>query len=206
MTCPTVFDAFDKKTKARVKDLCTRYDPGGARSSDAFGYDSIGALIAFAHGCPNNAPRLLHSCGHSSWIPLFPGRVTSPSIEAFGDRHPPAGLRKRLLLMGQKGLAGSAFLDTSHTDDRAVIAVLAASSRGPRTLEAIAGKSGLTLPETETIRKAATDWGWMKDGRLTDGGQRQLTAVRKIRPAKVPLPRPDEMPYFPTQLREPREV
>lgn len=206
VTCPTVFDAFDEETRARVEDLCTRYDPGGARSSNAFGYESIGALIAFAHGCPNNAPRLLHGTNRHGWVPLFPNRVTSASVGAFGDRRPPASLRERLRRMGQRVLARSAFLDASHADGRAVVAVLAASSRGPRTLEAVAGRSGLTLPEVETIRTATTDWGWMKDGRLTDAGQRQLAAARKDRPPIVPLPSVGETSYFPTQLREPREV
>ena len=204
--CPTVFDAFDEETRVRVEDLCTRYDPGGARSSNAFGYDSIGALIAFAHGCPNNAPRFLHAINGRGWIPLFPNRVTSASAEAFGDRRPLASLRERLQRMGQLGLARSELLDTSHTDGRAVVAVLAASCRGPRTLEAVAGKSGLTLPEVETISTAVMTWGWLKDGRLTDAGQRQLAAARKARSPKNPLPITSETPYFPTQLREPRDV
>ena len=205
-SCPTVFNAFDEATRVRVEELCIRYDPGGARSSDAFGYDSIGALIAFAHGCPNNAPRLLHGTNRLGWIPLFPNRVTSASAEAFGDRRPLASLRERLRRMGQPVLARSALLDASHTDGRAVVAVLAASCRGPRTLEAVAGRSGLTLPEVEAIRAAAIDWGWMKDGRLTDVGQRQLAAARKVRSPKVPLPIAGDTPYFPTQLREPREI
>ncbi len=49
--CPTVFDAFGSDMTAKVKELCIRYNPDGSRLRDAFGYGSVGALIAFAHFC-----------------------------------------------------------------------------------------------------------------------------------------------------------
>lgn len=58
MGCPTFWNTFSGARRAEVLDLCKRYPPGHRHP---YGFSNGGALIAFAHGMPNNAPPILHS-------------------------------------------------------------------------------------------------------------------------------------------------
>jgi hypothetical protein len=51
--CPTIYTAF---TDTEVVELCSKYSPVPESVMPPTGYDEGGALIAFAHGVPNNAP------------------------------------------------------------------------------------------------------------------------------------------------------
>ncbi len=205
-TCPTVFDAFDTETTDRIKALCRTYDPGKRPRKDAFGFGSTGALIAFAHGCPNNVPRLLWQVGQRGWTPLFPSRITAGISHEFGDRWGTETLAKRLGRMRQHRLARSNWLVRAGSEGRLVVAVLAASSHGPRQLEVLARRTGLTIMEVEKVVRAVNRWGWLHEGRLTDSGHQQLAAVRSAYGRQKPLPSENTEPYFPFLLRAPRHV
>lgn len=93
--CPTIESEFDSLAVDRIRSLCIRYDPIDHKPVEALGFGGAGALIAFAHGCPNNAPRILHKKStrkSTRWKPLFPARVTASTRALFGDRRDDATL------------------------------------------------------------------------------------------------------------------
>src|SRR5207245_1143837 len=149
---------FDASNGAKVKSLCTRYDPVDRDPVESLGYGGAGALIAFAHGCPNNAPRILHraGCWRRRWTPLFPARVTSSVRELFGDKRDTATLAHRLARLGERRLAEGAWLRRSRREGRLIITFLAAVRRGPRRDDTIARRTGLTLPEVAALVEQVT--------------------------------------------------
>jgi hypothetical protein len=50
--CPTIETVFDPVRAKRIKDLCERHDPVSRDPIASLGYGGVGALLAFAHGCP----------------------------------------------------------------------------------------------------------------------------------------------------------
>jgi hypothetical protein len=79
--CPTIFD-LESHVRGRISDLCHRYGPRPTTDDrTVLGYGDSGALIAFDHGMPNNAPLLLHMKARR-WTPLFPSRSASLLTEA----------------------------------------------------------------------------------------------------------------------------
>jgi hypothetical protein len=223
--CPTIETQFSEKERSQIEDLCYRYDPVSHDHSKAdpsvpddydhphsdraesLGYDGGGALLAFAHGIPNNAPRLLHRTGKVNgkpWIPLFPARVTASLRKTFGGEVDADLIENRLKAMRQKRLARAPWLKQASTEAKKLILVLAALARGPRFSEAIARRSGLTLPEVEGLISRASDYGWIDPaGRLTDRGHKELSKLRGWRrEGQKVLQEPSE-PYYPSTLRAP---
>jgi hypothetical protein len=47
--CPTIADVYDPTKRLALKALCQSYSPV---KKEPLGYKDVGALIAFAHGCP----------------------------------------------------------------------------------------------------------------------------------------------------------
>ena len=88
--CPTLWNTFSGAPLADVLQLCRRYPPGHRCPN---GFSNGGALIAFAHGMPNNAPPILHSRTRG-WRGLFPKRSTAgaemnfpaDAVETIADR------------------------------------------------------------------------------------------------------------------------
>lgn len=68
--CPTIFTAFVGADRDAVEALCRAHP---RKSRYPFGFGWAGALIAFSHGMPNNAPPILHS-DRKGWVPLFHNR------------------------------------------------------------------------------------------------------------------------------------
>lgn len=68
--CPTIFTAFVGPDREAVEALCRAHPH---KSRYPFGFRSGGALMAFSHGMPNNAPPILHS-DRKGWVPLFRNR------------------------------------------------------------------------------------------------------------------------------------
>jgi len=183
--------------------VCVRYDPLDHDPKEALGFGGSGALIAFGHGCPNNAPRILHRTGRR-WSPLFPGRVTARAVAVFGDRRDDDTLIKRLTRLREKRLKRGRWLTKTSVEGRLMVLLLAAVRRGPRFDEALARKTSLTIPEVHALVKKAAKWRWIDERRrLTDMGFGQLIYVRALRESAPALPPEPEAPYYPTSLRPP---
>ena len=139
--CPTLGSAFTGNQRASIIALCRRY-PKGHQSPLGFGYS--GALIAFAHGVPNNVPPILHSSS-KGWTPLFRGRSTAAAdaifpaaaVGAIADRAARL-LRIREIRAYLDDPQGRKWLKT--------MIVLAAIEAGARTLgTAISSRTGLQI-------------------------------------------------------------
>ncbi len=186
----------------RMRDLCRKYNPVGG---DPLGYGGVGALVAFAHGVPNNAPAILHETSRT-WVPLFRKRVTALTRATFATDETDLGtIRQRLIDMRHTRLASSGWLERAPPHARAWLAVLAALSRPPRNEQVVAGKTGLTVLEVRKALSVALAHGWITGQyRLTEAGHAELENARGPMPT---LPRvlhaEPEMQYYPTSLRVP---
>lgn len=208
--CPTIGSVFRGANLHNMLNLCLDYDPVRRDRWASLGHGDIGALIAFAHGCPNNAPRLLHKKGRS-WVPLFAARVTSAGRQHFS--HSPsdeADVRARLTELRQIRLAQTPWLQSAKPHSRVALLLLASLSHPPRTDETLSRKTGLTILEIRQAVVEATKSGWIDDRRrLTDLGQGELAAARRggMSPSdSSPLPEEGGTLYYPTSLRGPSQV
>ncbi|MDP1872901.1 hypothetical protein [Phenylobacterium sp.] len=200
--CPTLDSAF---STADARKLCFKYSPVPPSVMPPMGYCGGGALIAFAHGVPNNAPLILHKRG-PGWAPLFPARVTSATRAQFSDASDADTVRAHLLDMRQTRLATAGTVAGAKPHAQTMLLVLAALSRPPREAETISRKTGLTVLEVEAALKKALKNEWVDgENRLTDLGHAELNQARKC-PDAAPLP-PEAPPfYYPSSLRVPRGV
>ncbi|MBY3125548.1 phosphoribosyltransferase-like protein [Rhizobium laguerreae] len=201
--CPTISNSFSREKKYALQNLCAQYSPA-ARHLPSTGYGWVGALIAFAHGAPNNVP-LIFFKKSPTWIPLFPERVTSDVRDLFTDETETSEqLRERLRAMRQSRLSQSGILDSVDPQVRNLVVVLAALSRPPRTRQSVALQSSLTLSEVDAVLAKAIGFGWI-DGRnrLTDRGQAELRRMRVDQFDLSGLPHETEDDYCPHQLRAP---
>jgi hypothetical protein len=205
VSCPTVKTAFNYEQRRAIRSLCIKYSP--VKDDEmAMGYGSVGALIAFAHGVPNNAPLILHKKG-PNWQPLFPARITSASRAEFGvDDDKDETIRERLLAMRQKRLAEADWITRVKPHLRTTLLVMAALSQRPRLVEALSGRTGLAIIEVERALGQALSNSWI-DGRnrLTDEGHQQLAHARRSG-ANSSLPLEPEEFYYPSSLRAPAGV
>lgn len=198
--CPTIDTEFQSAEANQIKDLCRRCNPIGAQW--ALGFENTGALLAFAHGAPNNTPAVLWANNASSWAALFPQRVTAGSREVFGSAIDADAVSDRLASMRQKRLTPG--VDWSKAPPGALeqYLVLAALSNPPRNVATVARRSGLTLLEVEKYIAEARKYQWTdKELRLTDSGQAQLAAAKHAR-ERISVPEPSPM-YYPSSLRAP---
>ncbi len=214
--CPTIFSAFSAAKAAAYVRLCERYDPvaprPGSSNDDQFlGYGGVGALIAFAHGAPNNSPRLFHKTSKQAlgWIPLFPARVTSglPST-GFGRSLRPETISARLNALGSKALAKSPAARNAPIEVKKRYLVLAALSRGQRGDVILAIKTGLSMFEVEHVCNELKEFGWVGPRRaLTDAGLGELRQLRRTdaqkRQRTIADAEVEKPPYYPTSLRAP---
>lgn len=199
--CPTVRTAFSAARQPDVRSLCSRYSPLPPSRGHALGHKAGGALIAFAHGVPNNAPLMLHKKG-PDWSPLFPARVTSSTRAAFTDDVSRTdSIRHHLIAMRQKKLAAADNIAGATPRAAQLLLVLAATARAPRTHEALSRKTGLTILEVDAAMTRALKHGWV-DGasRLTDAGYDELKRARKLSEPEA-LPTEEPGLYYPTSLR-----
>ena len=199
--CPTIETAFTSETMALIKEICIRRNPP-PRRDDALGYQNTGALIAFAHGAPNNCPRVL-TASKSPWMPLFAKRVTASTRSTFSSPTDQDEVQERLERMRHKRLSDG--FDWSHAPKGALetYLVLAALSHPPRKLEVVARRTGLTQLEVEKVIRIAFTNAWV-DGnwRLTEQGHRQLKAAKSGRTEKPSVQDAVSL-YYPSALRAP---
>jgi len=209
--CPTIDTVFARPDATSMKNLCIHYDSTSRDVDESLGVGGLGTLIAFAHGVPNNAPRIFHKAG-TRWTPLFPARVTSsiPS-KHFGTKTTADAIRTRLGELRHRALARGAWLDVASNETRKAFLVMAATSRPPHTDEMLAIRTGLTVIEIEDVCRSLIDLGWMTDSRrLTDAGYGQLRHAAGTEGNNVDLQagtmvKSAEPPYYPQSLRSPTE-
>lgn len=122
LPCPTVTASFagraSRVSSAQVRRWCCAFDPVDGDPVESLGYDGCGALIAFAHGIPNCAPRILHKRGRRRWKPLFPGRSTFRLREAWNSDDDIAPFVKRLRRLGEGKIAEGPWLRETHSLQR----------------------------------------------------------------------------------------
>lgn len=205
--CPTIDSDLDPEDAKQTRALCVRYDPVDHAVDMSLGVGGLGTLIAFAHGVPNNAPRILHKAGRH-WCPLFPARVTSALTAHFGDKNTADAIADRLIRLRQSTLARAPWLQTASPATRLLFLVMAAASRSPRSNEVLARRTGLTVLDTQSLCDQAISLGWMDEARrLTDRGVGELAHARsgaarqKNRIGLVPWS--EKSPYYPKSLRAP---
>ncbi|WP_392714427.1 hypothetical protein [Rhizobium ruizarguesonis] len=198
--CPTIYSAFRGARRDLVYKLCHKYPP--RPRGDPFGWRGGGALMAFSHGCPNNAPALLWSSANS-WLPIFPGRTALAATEAFrvDDSEMLKARTERLLRTKDirerlDAPDGSLWL--------AAMAVLAASEDGARGPKQISARLGIAFGEARTHFALCKKAEWLSDkGRVTLLGRLELKRLRRrLRPKPV-FPSDGNPFYYPSQLRAP---
>jgi hypothetical protein len=214
--CPTVYSAFGRETAKAYVGLCKRYDPVRPRpdtfnDDESLGYGGIGALIAFAHGAPNNSPRIFHRTSRraNGWIPLFPARVTAGlPPTGFGRSLRPETISARLNALGNKALAKSPAAKNASIEVKKRYLVLATLSRGQRGDVIVAIKTGLSTYEVAHVCNELKGFGWIGPRRvLTDAGLGELRHLRRTggrKQQRVDAAAEIEKPlYYPTSLRAP---
>jgi hypothetical protein len=198
--CPTL-DSLADDVAFAVREACIRYNPA-PRTAHALGYEGTGALIAFAHGAPNNCPRILHA-STESWIPLFAKRVTAASRSTFASVLSQEDVRDRLRAMRHRRLLCGPEWSRTPQPVLETYLVLAALSHAPRTIDVVARRTGLTQLESQKILKRAFEHSWIDaSNRLTEQGQAQLRAAKASRRA-VPKVKSSAALYYPSSLRAP---
>jgi len=202
--CPTVHD-LERSVRGPLIDLCHCYGPK-PRSDDrtVLGYGDGGALIAFDHGMPNNAPLLLHMKARR-WTPLFPSRSAALLTEARRSSARTEEIERALDRLREKRLASAQRFAGigQHEQDRALL--LTALKRRPRTPLALSARTGLTVAEVQALVVRAQRDGYV-DGRLklTRAALDTLDYLRTSDPPRPPLLTTNEIPYCPRSLRSPR--
>jgi hypothetical protein len=203
--CPTIDTSFPRRA-SHLKALCGRYDPISNHPKWSLGFDGVGALIAFSHGCPNNVPRILFASkvGHH-WMPLFSGRVTATSRKEFARSEKQLeDYKAKLLRMGDRRMADSPWLSRLTDDGRVMLIVLTALRCGPRHDHALSARTGLSIPEIRSVIAIAESLNWISDFRkLTDEGINELEQARKRENKQGTLSKADKSLYLPTSLRMP---
>lgn len=201
VSCPTISDLSHAR-RSKLRKLCLDYDPLGKKTEDALGYGGIGALIAFAHGMPNNAPRLLHT-STETWAALFPKRIAAESGSTFEKADTdPDQVRERLKKLRQNRLADADWIKNAKPWFRLQMIVLASLSTPPRTDEILSQRTGFSILDIRKAINAAIINLWIDDHRrLTDRGRAELENARKKDAKKVEVPSEPESFYYPQSLR-----
>jgi hypothetical protein len=198
--CPTLSDAFSGSDLSAVTALCRKY-PRKARYPLGFGW--TGALIAFAHGIPNNAPALLYvkQAKKNLWEPLFRGRSTVGVPYDFPSLSQDVVAERASRLLQLRVAKGH--LDNPRTRTWIVtLLILDALAAGARDAPQVSARTRLPLDQVETTLSYLLVVGWITArNTLTPLGQREWARLRQRRQARPVLPKPDAPFYFPTQLR-----
>lgn len=195
--CPTIHTVFPAGKAKQMEDLCSRYAPGGV---NPLGYGDVGALLAFDHGMPNNAPSMFWKDARN-WAALVPKRASSTIGSPFMDPHTPEKERERIEASVNASRIGPNMAPTSLET-----IVLSALRRSPRSAEALSGRLGMNIQDVSDILSCLQDWGWIsRSNQLTERGR--VIVSRLIRADRQPsLPKSEERMYFPHALRVPRNV
>ncbi|EZP72403.1 hypothetical protein BV96_01838 [Sphingomonas paucimobilis] len=195
--CPTLQQAFRGEARDAVLRLCYAYPPN---YRFPLGFGASSALIAFAHGIPDNAPAILHS-DFEGWKPLFPNRSALASSADF----PPSN-REELVARSAKMLR---VLDAQRylADSRGrrwiqTMLVLAALDAGARTRELVSAQTRISLGTVDETLEFTRIARWTRENNaLTPLGRAELQRLRRRRARMPVLPTERKPFYYPTQLR-----
>jgi hypothetical protein len=214
-TVATLDSPSENNRISAIRDLCKNYAPPlpgrigpfGFAAMNALGVDGSGALIAFAHGIPNNAPKLLFGTGRG-WRPLFPSRTTTDSRDTFGRLPTKADVRRRLEDLGQDRLAKSHAISGGMEKRQQTLLVLAALGRSPRFDAVISARTGMNIRKVqEVIALGVTNGLIDANRRVTDVGRSEIAYARKKTPVrKQGLSFRASDTYYPKELRAPVKV
>lgn len=195
MGCPTIQNTFKGRRRLEVEKVCKQYPK---KHNNPLGFMQSGALIAFSHGCPNNAPPILHSKA-SGWKPLFRGRSTG-ELPAELFRLKDFEQRASNLL----GIREARESLSNYKNDKwlSVLKVLSAVELGLRATDDISAKTRIEVNSVNEIISSAIHALWLdSQNRLTPLGERELARFRRQRCKKPLLAGNEGKYYYPTQLR-----
>lgn len=198
--CRTVFD-FKNYDDDVLLELCEKYGPTNSESPKVprLGFSDIGALIAFSHGMPNNAPRLFHKKGRK-WIPLFKGRATNHNFLAIENRD--ARAKDRLQKMQEVRLAELAAEHDAQSEVIMFSLVLSALKKKPRSALVVSARTGLSMAESQSTLLKCKQAGWINEkNALTAKAYQELSYLRRSRRTLKVLPKDNKPYYIPKQLR-----
>ena len=201
--CPTVFDYYNYGDKTLI-DLCMNHGPQDYESTvPRLGFSDVGALIAFSHGMPNNAPRLLFKKGRK-WTPLFAARVIGTgSTIGIDEQHTKA--QAKLRRMGEKRLADLANKNGINSDQVLFFLVLSALKKKPRTIEIVSARTSLSIAECSNVFARCKEAGWIDaSNTLTLKAHNELDYLRRPIAKKKEFPISSKPYYVPSQLRVPK--
>ena len=194
--CPTLWTAFSRAELPAIETLCKKY-PRGHRFP--FGYGYAGALIAFSHGMPNNAPPILHST-RKGWKPLFINRSALAADMHFPQANADA-LAERAREVLQIRTAEAFLDDPAKRRWIETMLVLSALQAGAKSAGSVSARTRLPLAEVEQILVFTQIAHWTTERlALTILGRRELR-LQLRRSRLVVLPTPEQPYYYPTQLR-----
>ncbi len=205
ISCPSIL-TYKPYTENGFISLCERYGPRVSNKSiSKLGYGGFGALIAFDHGMPNNAPGIFIT-QNRNWTPLFPNRVTKPIFTKDPYNSLIASFNK-LHQMNEKKLVKFAEDNKIRVNEDPAILVLAALKRRPYTIDVISERTGLSIEETEVAIKRFKMSGWICDqNRLTARAYKELKYMRMKTTKNKRVSKPNKSLYFPKELRAPRDI
>ncbi|MDP1913799.1 hypothetical protein [Brevundimonas sp.] len=195
--CPTITTSFTGSDRRATEALCRAYPAG---HHNPFGYGYAGALIAFSHGMPNNAPPILHS-RTKGWTPLF---IHRSALAA--DQHFPAANVDQLAAQAREVLqirVAERFLaDAANRRWVETMLVLTALRDGARTTANVSARTRLPMNDVGQILVFTEIAHWTNTrNALTVLGRRELRRLQLRRARVVVLPTPEQPYYYPTQLR-----
>jgi len=201
--CPTL-DTYAPYEGQELTQFCIDYGPLDSETGiPRLGYGNVGALIAFAHGVPNNGPRLLFANG-KKWAPLFASRVTG-GAEVGKVESADQAIRERLRRLAESKLAASVPKDAGNLNIYVTGLVLSALKRKPRTPEVVSARTGLSLSECVAALERVRAAGWIDvNNRLLAKAYIELQYLRSwAKSEQAQLPRSESL-YCPQQLRVPK--
>ena len=196
--CPTITNTFYGTQRMHMEALCKAHP---RRHVDPLGYKDSAVLIAFAHGCPNNVPPILHSRA-SGWIPLFAGRSTSNVTKAFSSEWDGLILDQRTQRLLKIWEVRGNLMSFDQDSWISTMLILAAAEAGLWTPENISAHTHLRIAQVTSLVELANDVRWLTEaGRLTRLGRKELARLRRRRARMPVLPSDTNIFYYPTQLR-----
>ncbi|HHZ8355216.1 phosphoribosyltransferase-like protein [Morganella morganii] len=200
--CPTIENSFNDVDKRKIIKLCIDYNPESKIINKSFlGYGGVSSLICYAHGLPNNSPKILFKRS-KKWNPLFRNRTAVDFKDELPTGASTLRIDEYMNLLGQKRIVASEKFKKLNSEGKIFILVLSSLSRAPRTVNAIASRSGLSYIQVSDIIVRLRFLDWINDkNRLTDEGHMLLDSLRKKQTKKLSISIKDE--YYPNTLRRP---
>ncbi|UPK26753.1 phosphoribosyltransferase-like protein [Bradyrhizobium sp. 195] len=194
---PNLWNTFSGAQLQSIIELCRRYPPGHPHP---LGFMYGGALVAFAHGMPNNAPPILHSRTRG-WTPLFRKRSTAGAETRFPATAMETVADRATRLLQIKN-ANEYLADPTGKRWITTLMVLAAIKAGARSPSDISVQSGLPLSQVDEILGYTRIARWTsRHNGLTSLGRQELAHLHRRRRRAPELPKVNSPFYYPTQLR-----